>query len=60
MCYGAPFIIALAYVFVDSKGRGRIYGPATVGKPFVRLDVIVLTLGISYGAGYQMNGSFFG
>ncbi|KAL8710778.1 MAG: hypothetical protein Q9225_007238 [Loekoesia sp. 1 TL-2023] len=28
LCYGSPFIIALAYCFVDTQGRGKIYGPA--------------------------------
>ncbi|KAL8942872.1 MAG: hypothetical protein Q9216_001415 [Gyalolechia sp. 2 TL-2023] len=28
LCYGAPFIVALAYCFVETKGRGKIYGPA--------------------------------
>ena len=30
MAYGAPFIVALAYVFVETKNKGHIYGPATV------------------------------
>lgn len=30
MAYGAPFIVALICVFVESKERGHIYGPADV------------------------------
>ncbi|KAL8990250.1 MAG: hypothetical protein Q9177_001058 [Variospora cf. flavescens] len=28
MCYGVPFVIALAYCFIDTRDNGRIYGPA--------------------------------
>lgn len=28
VCYGAPFIIALTYIFVDSPTDGRMYGDA--------------------------------
>ncbi|KAL8895886.1 MAG: hypothetical protein Q9207_007967 [Kuettlingeria erythrocarpa] len=28
MCYGAPFVLALAYCFVDTRNHGKIYGPA--------------------------------
>ncbi|KAL8994352.1 MAG: hypothetical protein Q9169_005659 [Polycauliona sp. 2 TL-2023] len=28
LCYGAPFIIALIFCFVDTPGRGSIYGTA--------------------------------
>ncbi|KAL8934820.1 MAG: hypothetical protein Q9211_005033, partial [Gyalolechia sp. 1 TL-2023] len=28
LCYGAPFIVALVYCFVDPPGRGKIYGQA--------------------------------
>lgn len=29
-CYGCSFIPALVYLFVNTKGRGKIYGPALV------------------------------
>ncbi|KAL8669762.1 MAG: hypothetical protein Q9168_005656 [Polycauliona sp. 1 TL-2023] len=29
-CYGASFVPALAFLFVSSQGRGRIYGPASL------------------------------
>lgn len=29
-CYGAPFVPALAYLFVNTPDRGRIYGSAVV------------------------------
>ncbi|KAL8733882.1 MAG: hypothetical protein Q9166_001870 [cf. Caloplaca sp. 2 TL-2023] len=28
LCYGTPFIIALIFCFVDTKGRGKMYGGA--------------------------------
>ena len=28
LCYGTPFIIALVFCFVDTQGRGRMYGAA--------------------------------
>lgn len=32
ICYGGPFVIALILIFVDSSSRGRVYGPAIVGR----------------------------
>lgn len=32
-CYGASFVPALAFLFVNTRGRGRIYGPAVVSNP---------------------------
>jgi hypothetical protein len=29
-CYGAPFVPALVYLFINTPGRGRIYGSAVV------------------------------
>ncbi|KAI9780522.1 MAG: hypothetical protein M1839_006640 [Geoglossum umbratile] len=29
-CYGIPFIPAVTYLFVESKSRGKVYGPATL------------------------------
>lgn len=29
-CYGLPFIVALTYIFVETPGRGRVYGNATI------------------------------
>ncbi|KAL8799394.1 MAG: hypothetical protein Q9200_007552 [Gallowayella weberi] len=28
LCYGTPFIIALVFCFVETQGRGKMYGPA--------------------------------
>ena len=28
--FGAPFIIAFAYLFIDDGSRGRVYGPASI------------------------------
>lgn len=30
ICYGGPFIIALSLLFVRKKGKGPVYGGATV------------------------------
>lgn len=30
LCYGVPFVPALAFVFVSEPGRGRLYGDATL------------------------------
>lgn len=30
MCYGGPFIIALALEFAETRSRGAVYGPAVV------------------------------
>lgn len=32
MAYGAPFIIAFVFIFVETNERGKIYGPAVVRK----------------------------
>ena len=28
LCYGIPFLIALIYCFIDTQGKGKIYGSA--------------------------------
>lgn len=34
-CYGLPFVPALVLLFIGSKSRGRVYGPAVVSStPF--------------------------
>ena len=33
MAYGGPFVIAFIFLFVETKERGKIYGPAVVRKP---------------------------
>ena len=43
MCYGAPFIIALVYLFITTPDRGRIYGPATVSHRLSLHDIIKKT-----------------
>ena len=30
MAYGCPFVIAFIFIFVETKERGKIYGPAVV------------------------------
>jgi hypothetical protein len=36
ICYGTPFIPALAYFFIRSDARGKIYGPAVVSGLMTR------------------------
>ena len=33
MAYGGPFVIAFVFIFVETKERGKIYGPAIVRGP---------------------------
>ena len=33
MAYGAPFLIAFVFLFVETDERGKIYGPAVVRTP---------------------------
>ncbi|KAL6715886.1 hypothetical protein ACLMJK_006847 [Lecanora helva] len=30
LCYGFPFLVALIYLFIDTPGKGKMYGPATL------------------------------
>lgn len=30
LCYGAPFVPAVVYLFINPPGKGRIYGSAVV------------------------------
>ena len=30
MAYGGPFVVAFIFLFVETKERGKIYGPAVV------------------------------
>lgn len=55
MAYGAPFIVALIYIFVETKERGHVYGPADVRPPF-GLFLKQPNIEISFGAGCQTNG----
>lgn len=29
-CYGMPFVVAMACLFIDTPSRGKVYGPAVV------------------------------
>ena len=61
LCYGAPFIIAFAYLFVHTEDRGRLYGSAVVCCP--RWQEILRRKadpGVSFGVGCPANGIFFG
>ena len=30
ICYGLPFVPALVFLFIDTAGRGKVYGSANV------------------------------
>jgi hypothetical protein len=36
-CYGAPFVPALVYLFINTPEKGKIYGSAVVGVSSLRL-----------------------
>ncbi|KAL8700089.1 MAG: hypothetical protein Q9201_005638 [Fulgogasparrea decipioides] len=64
-CYGAAFVPAVTFLFIDKKGRGKIYGPAIlwcwidIQWDFLRIALlygivwiaILLAVGIYYKAG---------
>lgn len=60
MAYGAPFIVALVYTFVETRERGHIYGPADVRSFFGFLVNRLSDVEISFGAGCQWNGRSLG
>lgn len=37
LCYGTPFVPAVVYLFVNTPGKGRIYGSAVVCVVLLRL-----------------------
>lgn len=53
MAYGVPFIVALVYIFVGTRERGHIYGPATVRSSSGVFWRRLSDYKISFGAGYQ-------
>ena len=58
MCYGAPFVVALTYLFISTPARGSMYGPATVHFPPKCLYENDKTdLSVSFGAGLTTIGS---
>lgn len=46
--YGLPFIVALAYCFISTADRGKVYGPALIWC-WVSSDWDVLRIGLCYG-----------
>lgn len=56
-CYGCSFVPALAYLFINTKSRGKIYGPALVSTSR-NLRSSTLTWPSS-GAGLMQDGTFF-
>ena len=46
MCYGLPFVVALAYLFIDTPQRGKIYGDASlwcwISNEWVTLRIALL------------------
>ena len=54
LCYGAAFIVAFVFIFVETKNRGKIYGPATVSR---RDSVYVSLLMVHrFGVGLMSSG----
>ena len=47
MCYGCPFVVAFAYIFIQSSARGRIYGPAILWC-WIDIDWVVLRIALCY------------
>lgn len=48
LCYGIPFVPALAFCFVSGEGRGQIYGNATLWC-WIGSEWEVLRLACFYG-----------
>ena len=45
LCYGLPFIPAVVYMGIETKGQGKIYGSANVWRPsFLLVEQFPLTL----------------
>ena len=38
MAYGGPFVVAFIYIFVETNGRGKIYGSAVVCHDICAID----------------------
>lgn len=51
MAYGAPFLIAFIFLFIETKDRGKIYGPAVVRERARGKARVNLTANASCGAG---------
>ena len=51
MAYGAPFLIAFIFLFIETKERGKIYGPAVVRERARGKARLNLTANASCGAG---------
>ncbi|CAD6594551.1 MAG: hypothetical protein ASARMPREDX12_009539 [Alectoria sarmentosa] len=48
MCYGVPFVIAFIFIFVETKERGKIYGPAVLWC-WLAHDWDFLRIAVCYG-----------
>lgn len=48
MAYGAPFVIAFVFIFVETKDRGKIYGPAVLWC-WLAHDWDFLRIAVCYG-----------
>jgi len=59
-CYGASFVPAFVYIFIDTKGRGKVYGPAIVSGTLGLGLVCASSVLIFYrsGAGSLSSGIF--
>ncbi|KAL8828402.1 MAG: hypothetical protein Q9170_006617 [Blastenia crenularia] len=48
LCYGLPFIVALVYLFIDIRPRGKIYGPANLWC-WISIKWVALRIALVYG-----------
>lgn len=57
MCYGLTFLIALVYLFIETKSRGKMYGPATVRTRKLAICIVyIANQNSSSGVGSILNG----
>lgn len=58
-CYGISLIPAIVYIFIETKDRGKIYGPAVVSARRPTLAGLRLTYVYSSGVGFRWNGTSY-
>ena len=47
MCYGLPFVIALVYLFIDTRDRGKVYGDASLWC-WISIKWVILRIALVY------------
>ncbi|KAL8934232.1 MAG: hypothetical protein Q9216_006007 [Gyalolechia sp. 2 TL-2023] len=48
LCYALPFIVAVAYLFIDISPRGKIYGPASLWC-WISIEWVAMRIALVYG-----------